>query len=92
MKKEITIDAHQLSSTKEFYSEIHMALGVPSFYQHNLDDLWEALTNFLEGPVKIIIYGSKNLEHIFQSEYSTLYNILTDAPRQSSLLEILINP
>ena len=92
MKREFTIDASSYSDKSDFYTEIEQLFGFPTYYGHNLDDLWDGLTSYIEPNIKIIIHSHQKLIDLFGPEAEGFKNILTRAPVEGRSLEILCNP
>lgn len=50
----IDILGDQIFSERDFHSQLAIALGVRSYYGHNLDALWDLLSASVERPIEIV--------------------------------------
>ena len=65
---------HDLDS---FYSELSGALGLPSWFGHNLDALWEVLVD-LEQPTLVSLIESESLVRELPAVWRRLLNLLRE--------------
>lgn len=91
MKKELYFDATLIQTTDEFYQEIARLLSFPSYFQHNLDDLWTCLTSYIDPKLRLTIRGVDHLYDVFAEQTPGLRDIFEQLPQACPELELLLN-
>ncbi|MBT7609684.1 MAG: barstar family protein [Bacteriovoracaceae bacterium] len=91
MKKEIYLDAQVLTSEAEFHEHISKILELPPYYGHNLDDLWEFLTNYIDKDIKIYIQGYSHLQKIMGTRKTALDDIFSRLESTCPEMEVFLN-
>jgi len=91
MKRELYFDGRAVHSVEDFHKQVQVLFGLPSYYSHNLDDLWECLTSYIDPNVRIIIHDFNNLVTVFGPEAEGLKEIFEKLPGACPELELLLN-
>ena len=92
MKKEIFFDGNIINSKDEFHLEFAKTLSFPSYYSHNLDDLWTSLTSYIDPNIRLMIRGLDHLSLIFGAESQGLLDVFEKLPEACPELELIIQP
>ena len=90
MKKEVYFDGNTIESIVEFHEEMARLLSFPSYYQHNLDDLWTCLTSYINPNIRLIIQGTNSIYQVFQSESVGLQDIFERLPGSCPEIDLIL--
>jgi len=91
MKKEVNFDGRTIESPEEFHQGFAKLLSFPSYYQHNLDDLWTCLTSYINPNLRLMIQGTDHLYAVFAHEAPGLQDIFQRLPDACPELELILN-
>lgn len=88
--KQYILDAAYMTDRKEAHSYIARELGFPAYYGHNLDALYDLLTQPGE-PATIILKNSNLLSSQLGETYgSLLLQVLKDSAKENDCLDFSI--
>ena len=91
MKRELYFDGSSICSQEEFHGHFAELMGFPSYYGHNLDDLWTCMTSYINPQVRLTIHDFNNLIKVFGAESEALREIFTRLPESLPDFELLLN-
>lgn len=80
--KYIIIDFADSKTLFDLHNELAQKLDFPDFYGQNLDALWDCLTGFIDGPLKVRFKGIKALPKGLQHQALRIYKIFCEAEEE----------
>lgn len=90
MKRDISIDCSHYKNIEHFYNDMGNLLGFTYISTPNLDELWEAIFNYIEPNITIRLYSYSCLLNLFGTSAHAIDELFQKAQNREGL-EVLFN-
>ena len=76
--KKIVLDFSKCRYISEIHRVLKEGFDFPDYYGENWDALWDCLSDYCEGPLKVQIKGLSSLPKKFDSEIKIMLDVFKD--------------
>ena len=90
MRRDISVDCSAYNSPNHFYEDMGNLLGFSYISEPNMDELWEAVFNYIEPNITIRFYGYNSLLNLFGPSSPAIDELFKKAQNRDGL-EIIFN-
>lgn len=87
MRKYILIDVNRFENMRSFHEYMARELEFPDYYGHNLDALYDCLTD-VEEPVCLIVMNSKVYPDALEGRLAAVLSVLESAAGENSNITV----
>lgn len=84
----ITLDGQEIATMGDVHAQIASQARLSPHLGHNLDALWDSLTEDLEGPIKITWKNAGASAQRLGADFGTIRRLLSDAARTRCDLDV----
>jgi len=91
MKREIYFDGNHVHTKDDFFEQMGKLFDLPSYYEPNLDSLWDCFISYINTDVRIFISNYENIKQVFGPERIGLEDIFERLPNYFPELELRIS-
>jgi RNAse (barnase) inhibitor barstar len=84
------LDTTNVTSVDEFYGEVRAAWGLPPWFGDNLDALFDALCDAVDGPSVLIWDGSGAVDKISPSFAGQVLTVLRDTIAEADAFAVIL--
>lgn len=84
------LDTSAVETADDFYGEVRAAWGLPPWFGDNLDALFDALRDAVDGPSVLIWDGSRAVELVGGSLASDVVKVLRDTIAESGAFAVIL--
>lgn len=84
------LDTSAVETVDDFYGEVRAAWGLPPWFGDNLDALFDALRDAVDGPSVLIWDGSRAVERVGGSLAADVVRVLRDTVAESGVFAVIL--
>jgi len=84
------LDTSTVQTVDDFYGEVRAAWGLPPWFGDNLDALFDALRDAVDGPSVLIWDGSRAVERVDAALAAAVVTVLRDTIAESAEFAVIL--
>jgi RNAse (barnase) inhibitor barstar len=91
MRKEIAISGSDIYSTTDFHNYISQVLNFPSYYRHDIDDLYDCLCHYIDPNLTINWINHRDSQRNLGHEFERIIEVFGRIEDIHKSFKILLN-